>query len=428
MDSAHNNGSRDVPALPWSKAYRIPGLTLFATGSERVCPRSWTDKAKTSGPTPPPIWVADYLERPWSKNVNLQPGGPAGWWGLLFCPTSEDRCPRSQTDKKTKAPEPPKPNKADSSEHVWFGMYVDASHRDSVDAFAFTHSDPDEIARLRDAPTALGQEIRDMEARLSGWSAGPFAILDRPLVWAPRSREKPHEPGGCEGTHKIDARDPVPSAASAQWDADTSGWGGPREKPRAQTMRVDPAKVQIWINGVQLAGPVHDDRYYTPARPIKLVRAPGIVRSGIYTMPYRGRAGQWREEWAAVVRWSAMLAGMRDDQAQLDVEALTPHMQGKAYGMAAALRRIAQVMRAGRLAETLENAPSDAAPTPAPTASPELPRSPVGSLERDAPEPVRICGGELVRRTWTGGEWTECLSCSSLYRGAQVGPCSRIVR
>jgi hypothetical protein len=121
----------------------------------------------------------------------------------------------------------------------------------------------------------------------------------------------------------MDPRVRLKSAAEAQWDADVSAWGftpEPRSKRRTpspnrgaaaydfareqdpaippydfiqrsiranyvavggpvpgdaihRAIAANPADFQVWIDGVQVSGPVLDPRHYQPAQPIKLVSA-----------------------------------------------------------------------------------------------------------------------------------------------------------
>jgi hypothetical protein len=106
---------------------------------------------------------------------------------------------------------------------------------------------------------------------LYGFESPPLDLspLDPPPEWA--------YPNPWAMGHPMDPRPRLKSAAEAQWDADVSAWGfrpeqleiGPHRPVRV--FRANPADVSIWIDGVQVSGPVLDPRYLAPSELIKLV-------------------------------------------------------------------------------------------------------------------------------------------------------------
>jgi hypothetical protein len=143
-------------------------------------------------------------------------------------------------------------------QRAWYGKVDEAAQ-----ALVSGHATPKQTALLSDglARAADSARIAAVFTQSTPWTMDEFADA--------RAAQLAHEQAREAARLK--------SAAEAQWDADVSAWGfrpesldiGPHRP--VHVLLVNPADVSIWIDGVQVSGPVLDPRYLAPAATIKLV-------------------------------------------------------------------------------------------------------------------------------------------------------------
>jgi hypothetical protein len=291
--------SKPLPCTPCGKSpkgsvsnrtYKTAGVRLSKIGRlfcwDGIVPveYSWTDKQR---PVPPPDGGP---ERPRERSHNIPPPKSSGIRGpghadafkpgpkrsdpvLYDTSALEAHIQKTITDAMLSAKPIPYSDAGfpvlrdayarawqdlPDDQRAWYGEVDTAAQ-----ALVSGHATPEQTALLSDglARAADPARIAAVFTQSTPWTMDEFEKA--------RAAQLAHEQ--ARETERLK------SAAETQWDADVSAWGF---RPEAleispgrpvREFRVNPADVSIWIDGVQVSGPVLDPRYYHPAQPVKLV-------------------------------------------------------------------------------------------------------------------------------------------------------------